>query len=55
MSAHLTSRLDELDEAWSEAEIARPSLARWIEQFAPEDQAIALKLLECMQSTAGRG
>ncbi|MFM7652610.1 MAG: hypothetical protein ACKO5M_06790, partial [Vulcanococcus sp.] len=49
MSAHLTSRLDELAEAWNEAEIARPSLGRWLEQFAPEDQPIALRLLECMQ------
>jgi hypothetical protein len=45
----LTSRLDELAEAWNEAEIARPSLGRWLEQFAPEDQPIAMRLLECMQ------
>ena len=45
----LANRLDQLAEAWNEAEIARPSLGRWIEQFAPADQTIALKLLECMQ------
>ena len=45
----LASRLDELAEAWNEAEIARPSLGRWIEQFAADDQRIALRLLECMQ------
>ena len=35
--------------AWNEAEITRPSLGRWIEQFAAADQPIALRLLECMQ------
>lgn len=45
----LPSRLDGLAEAWNEAEIARPSLGRWIEQFQADDQPIALRLLECMQ------
>jgi hypothetical protein len=45
----LSSRLDCLAEAWNEAEIARPSLGRWLDQFVQEDQAIALRLLECMQ------
>ena len=45
----LATRLDALADAWNEAEIARPSLGRWIEQFQLEDQAIALRLLECMQ------
>ena len=49
MSSQLNARLDQLAEAWNEAEIARPSLGRWIEQFAEADQAIALRLLECMQ------
>jgi len=49
MSAHLASRLDDLAEAWNEAEIARPSLGRWIEQFDAADQPIAVRLLECMQ------
>lgn len=49
MSDPLAARLDQLAEAWNEAEISRPSLGRWLEQFAPGDQAIALKLLECMQ------
>ena len=34
MSSQLNARLDQLAEAWNEAEIARPSLGRWIEQFA---------------------
>ena len=29
-----TRRLDRLADAWNEAEIARPSLSRWIEQFS---------------------
>ena len=45
----LAARLDHLAEAWNEAEIARPSLGRWMDQFASADQAIALRLLECMQ------
>jgi hypothetical protein len=49
MRTPLASRLDQLAEAWNEAEIARPSLGRWIDQFAADDQAIALRLLECMQ------
>lgn len=51
MSANtaLQARLDELAEAWNEAEISRPSLGRWMAQFPEEDQAIALRLLECMQ------
>jgi len=49
MSDPLAIRLDQLAEAWNEAEIARPSLGRWLAQFAAADQAIALKLLECMQ------
>ena len=49
MSDPLADRLDHLAEAWNEAEIARPSLGRWMAQFAPEDQPIALRLLECMQ------
>lgn len=49
MSAPLALRLDQLAEAWNEAEIARPSLGRWLGQFPQADQAIALRLLECMQ------
>ena len=49
MSDPLAVRLDQLAEAWNEAEISRPSLRRWLEQFEAADQAIALKLLECMQ------
>ena len=49
MSDGLAQKLDQLAEAWNEAEISRPSLGRWIEQFPAEDQAIALRLLECMQ------
>jgi len=45
----LKRRLDQLAEAWNEAEIARPSLGRWIDQFEAGDQAIALRLLDCMQ------
>ncbi len=45
----LAHRLDGLAEAWNEAEITRPSLDRWIEQFDAGDQPIALRLLECMQ------
>ena len=48
-SSALQARLDELAEAWNEAEIARPSLARWMAQFPEAEQAIALRLLECMQ------
>jgi hypothetical protein len=49
MDGSLPARLDQLAEAWNEAEISRPSLGRWLEQFGPADQAIALRLLECMQ------
>lgn len=49
MHTPLSSRLDVLAEAWNEAEIARPSLGRWLEQFDAADQPIALRLLECMQ------
>lgn len=49
MSDPLALRLDQLAEAWNEAEISRPSLGRWLDQFEADDQAIALKLLECMQ------
>ena len=45
----LAHRLDGLAEIWNEAEITRPSLGRWIEQFDAGDQPIALRLLECMQ------
>ncbi|MFM7652402.1 MAG: hypothetical protein ACKO5M_05680, partial [Vulcanococcus sp.] len=45
----LNERLDVLSEAWNEAEIARPSLGRWLAQFDAPDQPIALRLLECMQ------
>lgn len=49
-TAHqLEGQLDQLAEAWNEAEIARPSLDRWIGQFAASDQPIALRLLQCMQ------
>ena len=48
-SAALQTRLDGLAEAWNEAEISRPSLGRWMAQFPEADQAIALRLLECMQ------
>lgn len=40
-------KLDQLAEAWNAAEIARPSLGRWIDQFDAGDQAIALRLLDC--------
>jgi hypothetical protein len=49
MSDGLAQKLDQLAEAWNEAEISRPSLGRWIEQFPAADQSIALRLLECMQ------
>ena len=49
MSNPLAHRLDGLAETWNEAEITRPSLGRWIEQFDAGDQPIALRLLECMQ------
>jgi len=49
MRSSLAGRLDALAEAWDEAEISRPSKSRWIEPFAPKDQTIALRLLECMQ------
>jgi hypothetical protein len=45
----LNRKLDQLAEAWNEAEIERPSLGRWIDQFDAGDQAIALRLLDCMQ------
>ena len=45
----LAHRLDGLAETWNEAEITRPSLGRWIEQFDAGDQPIALRMLECMQ------
>ncbi len=48
-SPALQTRLDELADAWNEAEISRPSLERWIAQFSEADQAIALRLLDCMQ------
>lgn len=48
MRTTLISRLDGLAEAWNEAEIALPSLSRWLEQFDAADQPIALRLLECM-------
>jgi len=49
MRTPLAHRLDGLAESWNEAEITRPSLGRWIEQFDAGDQPIALRLLECMQ------
>jgi len=49
MPITLNERLDVLSEAWNEAEIARPSLGRWLAQFDAADQPIALRLLECMQ------
>jgi hypothetical protein len=49
MPIALNARLDALSEAWNEAEIARPSLGRWIGQFDAAEQPIALRLLECMQ------
>ncbi|MFM8526217.1 MAG: hypothetical protein ACKOCM_11450, partial [Cyanobacteriota bacterium] len=49
MPIALNERLDVLSEAWNEAEIARPSLGRWLAQFDAADQPIALRLLECMQ------
>ena len=49
MSDPLALRLDQLAAAWNEAEISRPSLGRWLDQFDAADQAIALRLLECMQ------
>jgi len=49
VTVSLSGKLDHLAEAWNEAEISRPSLGRWIEQFEAADQAIGLRLLECMQ------
>jgi len=49
MPIALDERLDELAEAWNEAEISRPSLGRWIGQFDAAEQPIALRLLQCMQ------
>ncbi len=49
MRTPLAHRLDGLAESWNEAEITRPSIGRWIEQFDAGDQPIALRLLECMQ------
>ena len=45
----MQAQLDQLAEAWNEAEISRPSLDRWMAQFDVADQAIALRLLLCMQ------
>lgn len=39
-STALQARLDELAEAWNEAEISRPSLGRWMAQF-PRHRAAA--------------
>ncbi|MFZ9849056.1 MAG: phosphoribosyltransferase-like protein [Vulcanococcus sp.] len=49
MSLPLQSQLDQLADAWNEAEISRPSLSRWMEQFPPEEHSIALQLLTCME------
>jgi hypothetical protein len=49
VSDNLQDKLDQLAEAWNEAEISRPSLGRWIEQFEASDRTIALRLLQCMQ------
>jgi len=49
MTDGLQPKLDQLAEAWNEAEISRPSLGRWMAQFAASDQEVALRLLECMQ------
>ena len=49
MDVELHSRLDQLADGWNEAEISRASLGRWIDQFQPQEQPIALKLLECME------
>lgn len=45
----LQAQLDGLAKAWNEAEISRPSLGRWMAQFPEPDQAIALRLLQCIQ------
>ena len=47
MTDKLNRKLDQLAEAWNAAEIARPSLGRWLDQFDAGDQAIALRLLDC--------
>ena len=49
MTPDLARHLDQLAEAWNEAEISRPSLSRWLEQFAAEERPIALRLLDCIQ------
>ncbi|MEB3331741.1 MAG: hypothetical protein VKI83_04530 [Synechococcaceae cyanobacterium] len=49
MSESVVAGLDQLAEAWNEAEISRPSLGRWMAQFPQADQPIALRLLHCMQ------
>lgn len=49
MNGEWAQKLDQLAEAWNEAEISRPSLGKWLGQFPKADQAIALRLLECMQ------
>ena len=43
------ARLDQLAIQWNEAEIPRPSLNRWLNQFDGEDHGIALRLLECIE------
>jgi hypothetical protein len=49
MTDSLQRKLDQLAEAWNEAEISRPSLGRWIAQFEPSDQKDAHRLLDSMQ------
>ena len=38
-----------LSHAWNEPEISLSAIQRWLTQFPTEDQAIAIRLLECME------
>ena len=49
MGEPLRQRLNRLADAWNEAEISRPSLDRWLEQFPDSEHEIALRLLECIE------
>jgi hypothetical protein len=42
-------QLQSLSHAWNEPEISLSAIQRWLTQFPAEDQAIAIRLLECME------
>lgn len=44
-----TQRIERLGEAWNEEEITLAAIHRWVGQFPAEDQATAIRLLECME------